>query len=126
MSFFNLEGMIMGNNKFCTNCGTSIKINDKFCTNCGKKLENINQKNYEKIIENRQYVKKNPWIALLLSSLIVGLGQFYNNDYKKGFYLLTAAIIGSVFTAGGMWFAAAIYSMMDAFIDAKKINKKVK
>ncbi len=29
--------------KFCTECGTSVKPTDKFCANCGHKLDSINK-----------------------------------------------------------------------------------
>lgn len=116
-------------NLFCSSCGAPVKIGDRFCTNCGAPVKTnyiINNDitkekiDYNNIKSSEIKNKKNPWVALLLSSLIVGLGQFYNGDYKKGINLLTIAVLGSIFTAGGMWFFAATYSMIDAFISAKK------
>ncbi len=55
---------------------------------------------------------KNPWIAVLLSFLIPGVGQFYNNDPKKGGVMLGLAILLALTFIGylGIW----IWAMIDA------------
>lgn len=60
-------------------------------------------------------VGKNPVIALILSLLIVGLGQFYNGDTKKGLIMLGAAIVGGLLTVGIVWILVAIWSAVDAY-----------
>ena len=109
---------------FCHNCGSEIKPNAKFCTKCGSKIENkyVYVQDLKEEVSNYSY--KNPWIALILSLLIIGAGQFYNGEYKKGFSLLAMGIIGASFTAGGMWLVAAIYSAVDAFVVANKKRRR--
>ncbi|HWW60230.1 MAG TPA: hypothetical protein VN181_02585 [Thermoanaerobaculia bacterium] len=59
----------------------------------------------------KQYVTgKSVGVAVLLSFLIPGLGQFYNNDVKKGLVMLLVTI----FTGGILWLPMWIWSMIDA------------
>jgi len=62
---------------------------------------------------------KKPGIALVLSLLIVGLGQFYNGDTKKGLVMLLLAIGAGVISFGLGWFGVAIWSAIDAYNVAK-------
>jgi TM2 domain-containing membrane protein YozV len=71
-------------------------------------------------VPKRYAEDKNRWIALVLSLLIVGLGQFYNGDSKKGLMMLLVAIGSGVITCGVLWFAMAIWSAIDAFLVASK------
>jgi len=63
---------------------------------------------------------KNRWVALGLSLLIVGLGQFYNGDTKKGLWMLLVAIVSGAFTFGILWFGMAIWSAIDAYLVASR------
>ena len=58
---------------------------------------------------------KNPIVAMILSILIPGVGQFYNGDMKKGAVMLAAAIVGGVFTLGLVWLGMMIWSAIDAY-----------
>ncbi|MCC6232409.1 MAG: TM2 domain-containing protein [Verrucomicrobiales bacterium] len=55
---------------------------------------------------------KNPWLAVLLSFLLAGLGQIYNGDTKKGLIMLVVGILVSwtIVLYVGIW----IWSMIDA------------
>jgi TM2 domain-containing membrane protein YozV len=57
---------------------------------------------------------KSPVLAAVLSGLIVGLGQFYNGDVKKGAAMLVGAIVLGTATFGLLWFALAVWSAVDA------------
>lgn len=59
-------------------------------------------------------------LALILSLLIVGVGQFYNGDTKKGIIMLVAALIGGCVSCSILWWIAAIYSSVDAYMVASK------
>jgi len=126
---------------FCYNCGNEIPDSAKFCPKCGAKLKdevdkrNIdngfnsqNRNEFKQSFKGRdiyRYEKrelKNPWIALILSLLIVGLGQIYNGEVKKGLEMLVAAILSGLLSLGTFWFVVAIYSAIDAWISANKIN----
>jgi TM2 domain-containing membrane protein YozV len=56
-----------------------------------------------------------PVLAAVLSLLIVGLGQFYNHDVKKGLVMLGIAVVGGVLTLGLVWLGAAAWSAVDAW-----------
>jgi TM2 domain-containing membrane protein YozV len=58
---------------------------------------------------------KNPVLAAILSGVIVGIGQFYNGDVKKGIAMLIGAIVLGSLTAGVLWLALAIWSSVDAY-----------
>lgn len=64
---------------------------------------------------NRRPTGKNPVLAAVLSALIVGVGQFYNGDMKKGAVMLAGALIFGVATAGVVWLALAVWSAFDAY-----------
>jgi TM2 domain-containing membrane protein YozV len=67
--------------------------------------------------------EKNPTVATILSVVIVGLGQFYNGDWKKGLAMLIGVIILTVPTAGVAWLGIAIWSAIDAHNVAKGKGK---
>ena len=58
---------------------------------------------------------KNPTLATVLSIVVIGVGQFYNGDVKKGLVMLVGAIVGSVFTYGIAWLGVAVWSAIDAY-----------
>jgi len=57
---------------------------------------------------------KSPGLALFLSFLLTGVGQFYNGDIKKGLLMLGGAVLGIFVTAGVGTFIIWIWSMIDA------------
>jgi len=63
---------------------------------------------------------KTPAVALILSLIIVGLGQFYNGDVKKGFLMLGGAIVGGFLSFTLLWWVFAIWSAIDAHRVAKR------
>jgi TM2 domain-containing membrane protein YozV len=56
-----------------------------------------------------------PALALILSLVIVGLGQFYNGDIKKGFLMLGGAVLGGLISFSFLWWVFAIWSAIDAY-----------
>ena len=90
---------------FCENCGAQVSENTEFCENCGEKTGSsgpalgspptegpVTQpvQPAETAIDLK---KKNPFLALVLSLLISGVGQMYNGQVKKGLVLLVGLII---------------------------------
>lgn len=63
---------------------------------------------------------KTPILALIFSLVIVGLGQFYNGDVKKGFLMLGGAIVGGLLSFTLLWWAFSIWSAIDAYRVAKR------
>ena len=77
----------------------------------------------ENVIQNKK-PQKNPVVALILSLILSGLGQFYNGQYLKGILLLFAELVGfALFIIPGIivW----IFGMYDAYTSAKKINEEM-
>jgi TM2 domain-containing membrane protein YozV len=66
---------------------------------------------------------KNPVVAAILSAVIVGVGQFYNGDMKKGAAMLIGAVLLGAATAGVAWLALAIWSAFDAYQVANGTGK---
>jgi TM2 domain-containing membrane protein YozV len=66
---------------------------------------------------------KNPVLAAILSAVIVGVGQFYNGDVKKGGAMLLGAVLLGAATGGVLWLALAIWSAIDAYQVANGTGK---
>lgn len=119
---------------FCATCGKQNVTSAKFCGGCGATMAlpvparpavpqrglapgrdaGLRQRG------DKQYaVGKNPTVALLLSLLIVGLGQFYNGDNKKGALMLVGALVLAAATVGLAWVLMVIWSAVDAYKVAK-------
>lgn len=113
----------------CTQCGAENDPGAKFCTSCGAKLGPPATR-YESKAPRRKATHsttpvqagekeyahgKTPVVALILSLLIPGVGQFYNGDMKKGGLILLGAIILGVITAGIGSLVLWVYGMYDAY-----------
>ncbi len=101
--------------KFCNNCGEKIDINAVICPKCGVKIASINE--------------KSPILAAVLSFFIVGLGQVYNGQIKKGVILFIAEIISGllfiIFIGVVLCLIIWVYGMYDAYRSAQDINNGV-
>ena len=123
----NVKYKSKGEKMFCHNCGAKLDNSVKFCNKCGTKIVEedsgtMNQKvnNHQRFMHNETNTNaKNPLIALILSLIIIGLGQFYNGDTKKGVIMLGVGIVSGIMSAGILWFLIAIYSAWDAWMVAK-------
>jgi TM2 domain-containing membrane protein YozV len=114
---------------YCSQCGSLNPDSSNFCAACGAalsqgtaQLKNTVAPNYTVntnsvlVVQGKKYAQgKSPFLALIMSLIIVGLGQFYNGDHKKGALMLIVAVIGGIFTWAILWFAIAIWSAIDAF-----------
>ncbi len=118
---------------FCENCGAPISDDATYCEGCGEKTGNpgpaepspspsVPARPVQKAKDTPVPQVKNPFIALILSLLITGIGQIYNGQLKKGLLLLVGVIILWVV----FWPIAIIvwlFGMYDAYTTALKINK---
>lgn len=113
---------------FCATCGKQNGASAKFCGGCGATMAlpavarttALRSDGGLRPRADRQYaVGKNPTVALLLCLLVVGLGQFYNGDNKKGALMLVGAIVAAVATLGLAWVVMVIWSAIDAYKVAK-------
>lgn len=110
---------------FCPNCGAENANTAKFCEKCGTGLAaapppppagDTRVRGVETTPSRPGQVAtaKNPAVALVLSLVIPGVGQFYNSDIKKGALMLILAIVG-IASAGIITLAVWIWSMIDAY-----------
>lgn len=125
---------------FCPACGTRNDDSARFCHSCGAGVaaEPATPPPVQTVrgaaatasaAPTRTAVaaaagEKSPGLALVLSLLIVGLGQFYNGDWKKGLAMLGGTLILGPLTAGVAWLGFAIWSMIDAYGVAKGTTKR--
>jgi hypothetical protein len=116
---------------FCPHCGTSNDDGSQFCRSCGKPLSAASvfpthtppsppdtMRGYPTTTVPRWAENRNPVLALILSGIIVGVGQFYNGDSKKGVLMFFGAVLAGLFTSwacGVGWFGIAIWSAIDAY-----------
>ncbi len=111
------------NEDFCSVCGYKINPNVKICTNCGSKIDAM-----AKVCVHcgAEVIQKKPIVALILSMIFPGLGQFYNNQNHKAITIIIGNVISVIFFLLLIGFILAIliwiYSMYDAFTSAKAIN----
>lgn len=116
---------------YCQNCGSQLLDSAKFCDRCGAKVGMDTERsngNTEYNMASIMVNKKSEALALILSLLIPGLGQIYNGQVSKGAMMIVAAIVCAVlifvfFPIGILYIVLWIYSMYDAFKDAKEYNQ---
>jgi len=104
---------------FCSSCGTRNDDSAKFCQKCGQTLTAVPAGTtapqpttlppspdprmrgaaLPSASTEKQYVTgKNPVVAVILSVVIPGCGQFYNRDKKKGAIMLAGWFVLSILT----------------------------
>jgi TM2 domain-containing membrane protein YozV len=66
----------------------------------------------------RYAIGKNPTVAVLLTVLMVGFGQFYNGDIIKGVLMLVVGVIGGLLTFGVVWIGIVIWAFFDSYLVA--------
>lgn len=77
-------------------------------------------------VKSKNYrVNKSPFMACLLSFLLVGLGQMYLGQVAKGIVMLIIAFILGALTSGGSFFIMVPIAMVDAYCIGKKMNKDI-
>ena len=121
---------------FCSACGTSNDTTAKFCHGCGAALGSgpappappfqdtmRGAGDRSAPIVQQRPTGKNPVLAAILSAVIVGVGQFYNGDVKKGGAMLLGAVLLGAATGGVLWLALAIWSAIDAYQVANGTGK---
>ena len=100
--------------KYCKNCGSQIDLNAEICPKCG-------------VRQMAAKTEKSPAIALVLSFIFPGIGQIYNDQTKKGIYLIVGYIVSwllIVILIGALLILLIwLYGMYDAYTSAKAINE---
>ena len=118
---------------YCSNCGAQNADIARFCEKCGTGLvatpppppqPETRMRGVDSVPAPtapgpapgaHPVTGKNPVLALVLSLVIVGVGQFYNGDPKKGALMLIGAILGFFISGGLISFALWVWSMIDAY-----------
>ena len=118
---------------FCSSCGSANDDSARFCHKCGAAVGGAGgvtppappasdfttmrggPASTSTVVGKQYATGKNAVVALILSLVIVGVGQFYNGDMKKGGIMLGAAVVFGAVTAGFGWLAIAIWSAVDAY-----------
>ena len=138
MAFCPVCGKEVGNEKFCSNCGSAIENDDapsynpqnsKFCSNCGSQIDVKAEICPKCGVRQSSSIssEKNVWIAVLLSLLIVGLGHFYLELPKKGALFLIMTIISWVLIAAVIGIVlyplVIIYGIYDVYRSAIALSE---
>lgn len=125
---------------FCSKCGAQNAEGARFCEKCGAAL-GVAQAGFSGAAPTDERMRggfgmspgggagvslgpgyvtgKNPVVALLLSLIIPGVGQFYNGDTKKGAIMLGIHLLSFFFWAVGIGFVTMfgvwVWGMYDAY-----------
>jgi TM2 domain-containing membrane protein YozV len=114
---------------FCSKCGTENPDGARFCASCGVALATVApaqappppppvrgaEAAATPMSPATGPTGKTPWVAALLSCVITGAGQLYNNDWKKGIAMFVGAVLGLMFTAGVATIGIWVWSMIDGY-----------
>jgi TM2 domain-containing membrane protein YozV len=96
---------------YCPHCGAQVDPQAEICPKCGVRIKQ----------PPVPAAPKNLWLAVILSAIFPGLGQFYNGQTTKGVLFLVLGII-LIFLIFILYLVFWIYNIYDAYSDAKKIN----
>ncbi|MBQ6099708.1 zinc ribbon domain-containing protein [Methanobrevibacter sp.] len=112
--------------KYCSNCGFELNGDFKFCPNCGYDLKNrVVNNNANRNVVNA-YEEKNIVLAIILSVIFPGLGQFYLNLNHKGIIFLIGYIVSAflVFFVIGflLVFVIWIWALVDTIQSTNALN----
>lgn len=105
---------------YCSNCGQKNQKNDSYCVSCGTLQKSTSTVFNSESADRFSETTKSPVLAMVLSLIIVGLGQFYNGQMKRGAVMLVVAIVGGAISATLIWWFAALWSAVDAYNFASK------
>ena len=115
---------------FCSKCGAENPDGAKFCAKCGGAAAapppmaaepppvTVRGSASAAAPPSTSPTGKTPWVAVVLSFFICGLGQLYNNDWKKGAVMFVGAVLGFMFTGGLATLAIWIWGMIDGYLVA--------
>jgi TM2 domain-containing membrane protein YozV len=108
---------------FCSNCGSQTLDEVSFCEKCGTALvakPDGRMRGAPPARGAKVYaVDKSAGVALLLSLLIPGVGQFYNGDTKRGLLIFGIWFVSWFLLGAGIGFVglagAWIWGMINAY-----------
>ncbi len=105
--------------KFCPHCGTMIPYDEAYCPACGEP---------QPILEGtRRRSAKKPWVAVLLSLLVTGLGHLYLGRWRRGLAILAATItvggVASLYLDYNRVMLVGLFFALFAAIDAYNLSR---
>ena len=116
---------------FCPKCGTSNEDSARFCAKCGAALAAVEapaagtgagagagtMRTPSASSSGQVVTGKNPTVALVLSIFLgfLGVGQFYNGDWKKGLAMAGGSILLGIPSGGLVTLGVWIWSAIDAY-----------
>lgn len=116
---------------FCANCGKEVPAGNAFCQNCGAPVQMGGQpaQTYGTVPQaapGPQSTSKSMVVALVLSFILPGLGQYYAGQTRKGrnFIIIAIVLFLTIFLEIGIilyplfW----LYSMVDTFLTVRRAN----
>jgi TM2 domain-containing membrane protein YozV len=115
---------------FCASCGKQIPADNTFCPYCGAPVPASNQQapglgTVSQTGPGPQ-VTKNLLVALVLSFIFPGLGQYYSGQKRRGRRFIVVGIIlllTILFEIGVILYPIFwLYSMVDTFLTVRKVN----
>ena len=110
--------------KFCHACGFEIEGDIRYCPNCGADLYNSGSTSVQTSTKPRH---KNIIVAIVLSVIFPGLGQFYLGLNHKGLMFLIGYIISAVlillFVGLILCFVIWIWALVDAIQSTNALNR---
>lgn len=111
--------------KFCHNCGFELDGEYKFCPNCGANLANHSGGSQTTAVSLHE--DKNIIIAIILSVIFPGLGQFYLGLNHKGVLFLIGYIVSAVLIllliGFILCFVIWIWALVDTIQSTNAINR---
>jgi len=113
----------LNDNQFCQECGQPTNEKQEICTSCGCRLLRPSSSSGSSDLVYPATPPKSPGVATFLSCLIVGIGQMYLGQVKKGIVLLIGAIILSGITYGTLALPVWIAVMVDAYRIGRKLEQ---
>lgn len=107
----------------CTRCGRGV------CEECNVPMNgrNVCKNCIGVMASQRQVNRREPFLALIFSFLLPGLGQIYNGDTNNGIILIVATVVAwfltSVCVGLFVFICIWVYAMYDAYTRAERINR---
>lgn len=108
---------------YCTSCGEPIKRRVEICPECGVRVR-----------RSADATRKDPGIAAVISLIIPGAGQLYNEQFARGAvifgsyalywmftFVLMFILIGFLFMLLAPFFH--LFAAWDAYTQAKQLNR---
>ena len=121
---------------YCRNCGTELEPTARFCHNCGMSVSDDPTPACGS--PGAAAYEKSEFTAMVLSAVVVGLGQIYMDKVGRGIKMLVLMVLLCVLSGllfmltSGLWVAVLslpvlwFYNIYDAYRICKEYNAAVR